>query len=222
MAPVAVDHAARKDHSERCQGPAQRRYESSPLLVVRRTSYYAVTVPPGPEPILSLSEWMVLSLVCKGVTHGHAVTSHLARYGDLGQVWNVQKAVVYRALDRLTDLGLIRSAGEEHTSKGPVRQLVEATDEGRTAAAAWQQQPVQHPRDVRSELLVKLALLDRSGTDPHDLLVAQRALLAPAAEAMPDRIAAAPGFERTLLRWRYETLAATLRFLDAMLLAPGR
>ena len=71
-------------------------------------------------------------------------------------------------------------------------------------------------------MLVKLALLDRSGTDPHDLLVAQRALLAPAAEAMPDRIAAAPGFERTLLRWRYETLAATLRFLDAMLLAPGR
>ena len=103
---------------------------------------------------------------------------------------------------------------------GPPRLLVEATGAGRAAAARWQQQPVQHTRDIRSELLVKLALLDRSGTDPHDLLVAQRAVLAPVAEAMPHRIVAAAGFERTLLRWRYETTAATLRFLDALLTPP--
>lgn len=103
---------------------------------------------------------------------------------------------------------------------GPVRQLVEATEEGWVAAMAWQQQPVQHPRDVRSELLVKLALLDRSSTDPHDLLLAQRAVLVPIAEAMPTRIAASPGFERSLLRWRSETIAATLRFLDTLLLTP--
>jgi DNA-binding PadR family transcriptional regulator len=98
-----------------------------------------VTVPPGPEPVLSLSEWIVLSLVCEGMTHGHAVTQHLARYGDLGQVWNVQKAVVYRSLERLGDLGLVRPAGEEHSPKGPIRQLVEATGAGRAAAATWQQ-----------------------------------------------------------------------------------
>ena len=89
---------------------------------------------------------------------------------------------------------------------------------GQAAAGAWQQQPVQHTRDIRSELLVKLALLDRSGTDSHDLLVAQRAVLEPSAEVMPHRIVEAAGFERTLLRWRYETTAATLRFLDALLL----
>ncbi len=77
-----------------------------------------MTVPPGAEPGLSLSEWFVLSLVCEGVTHGNAVTQHMARYGDLGQVWNVQKAVVYRSLDRLIDLALVRSAGEEHSPKG--------------------------------------------------------------------------------------------------------
>jgi PadR family transcriptional regulator AphA len=176
-----------------------------------------VTVPPGQEPVLSLSEWIVLSLVCEGPTHGNAVTLHLARYGDLGRVWNVQKAVVYRSLDRLTALGLIRSAGEERTSKGPVRLLVEATEAGQVTAAAWQHEPVQHTRDIRSELLVKLALLDRAGTDPHDLLLAQRALLAPAAEAMQDQIAATTGFDRTLLQWRYETTAATVRFLDALI-----
>jgi DNA-binding PadR family transcriptional regulator len=180
-----------------------------------------VTVLPAKEPALSLSEWIVLSLVCEGVMHGNAVTQHLARYGDLGQVWNVQKAVVYRSLERLGDLGLVRPAGEEHSPMGPTRLLVEATGAGRAAAVTWQQQPVQHTRDIRSELLVKLALLVRSGTDPHDLLVAQRAVLAPVAEVMPDRIVVAAGFERTLLRWRYETTAATLRFLDALLLTPS-
>jgi PadR family transcriptional regulator AphA len=164
---------------------------------------------------------MVLSVVCEGSTHGNAVTQHLARYGDLGHVWSVQKAVVYRSLDRLTDLGLLRSVGEEHSPKGPARLLVDATDAGRAAAVAWQQQPVEHTRDIRSELLVKLALLDRSGTDPHHLLLAQRALLPPAAETMQDRIGVAMGFERTVLRWRYETISATIRFLDTMLLSPS-
>jgi hypothetical protein len=104
-----------------------------------------------------------------------------------------------------------------HQPGQSTRLLVEATGAGRTAAVTWQQQPVQHTRDIRSELLVKLALLDRSGTDPHDLLVAQRAVLAPVAEVMPHRIVVATGFERTLLRWRYEATAATLRYLDALL-----
>jgi DNA-binding PadR family transcriptional regulator len=177
-------------------------------------------MPPAHEPDLSLSEWIVLSLVCEGPTHGNAVSRQLARYGEVGHIWNVQKAVVYRALNRLTDLGLIRSAGEEPTTKGPVRLLVEATQAGQAAAVAWQHRPVQHTRDIRSELLVKLALLDRSGTDPHDLLAAQNALLVPVADALRDRIAIASGFDRTLLLWRYETATATLRFLDALVPAP--
>jgi DNA-binding PadR family transcriptional regulator len=174
-------------------------------------------VPPGQAPVLSLSEWIVLCVVCEGPTHGNAVTQQLARSGGLGRVWHVQKAVVYRSLERLTDLGLTRSAGEERSSKGPVRLLVEATETGRAAARDWQLRPVEHTRDIRSELLVKLALLDRSGTDPHGLLLAQRALLAPIAAALQDQIATTAGFDRTLLLWRHETTAATLRFLDALI-----
>jgi PadR family transcriptional regulator AphA len=176
---------------------------------------------PADEPALSLSEWIVLSLVSEGLTHGNAVSRQVARYGDLGQIWHVPRGVVYRSLDRLTDLGLIRPAGEERSKRGPVRLLVEAADAGRSAAVAWQHQPVQHTRDIRSELLVKLALLDRSGADPHDLLVTQRALLVPIADALRDRVLIATGFDRTLLLWRYETASATLRFLDALLPAPA-
>jgi DNA-binding PadR family transcriptional regulator len=176
---------------------------------------------PAREPVLSLSEWIVLSLVGEGRTHGNAVAGLVGRDGELGEIWHVPKAMVYRALDRLTDLGLIRSAGEQTSSLGPVRQLVEATTAGQAAAAAWQHRPVQHTRDIRSELLIKLAILDRAGTDPGDLLAAQHALMVPIAAALRGRIATASGFDRTLLLWRYETASATVRFLDALVPRPA-
>jgi DNA-binding PadR family transcriptional regulator len=176
-------------------------------------------MPQAHEPVLSLSEWIVLSLVCEGLTHGSALVALVDRDGDLGQIWHVNRAGVYRSLDRLVDLGLIRLAGEQPSSRGPVRTLVQATVAGRIAAAAWQHQPVQHTRDIRSELLVKLALLHRSGTDPHDLLIAQHARLVPIAAALLERIATATGFDHTWLLWRYETASATIRFLDALVLS---
>jgi hypothetical protein len=127
----------------------------------------------------------------------------------------------YRSLERLMDMGLIAAAGEEPSHQGPIRYLVKITRAGRVAAEAWQHQPVQHTRDIRSELLVKLALLHRSGHDPHELLVAQRALLVPIADALRDRAASAAGFDRTLMLWRYETASATIRFLDALVLTPS-
>ena len=170
-------------------------------------------------PDLSLSEWIVLSLVSEGPTHGNAVAHLLSRGGDLGQIWKVHKAVVYRSLDRLTQLRLIQPAGEQLSSLGPVRQLVDATEAGRAAALAWLHRPVEHARDIRSELLVKLALLRRAGDDPGDLLTAQHALLAPVAAALHDRSAAVDGFDRTLLLWRYTNASAALSFLESQLAA---
>ena len=165
---------------------------------------------------LSLAEWLVLCLVREEPTYGLILVGLLARDGTLGQVWSVPKAVVYRALQRLEVLSLIRTVGEQRTSQGPVRSLYQATPAGEAAAAAWLVTPVQHPRDVRSELMVKLALLDRSGTDSRDLLQAQLARLLPVAAALDDRLRATTGFEHTLVLWRHEAMAATLRFLQTL------
>jgi len=170
---------------------------------------------PG-DPLLSLSEWLVLCLVTEQATHGHAVVAELAHDGPLGQVWRVHKAVVYRCLDRLQQAGLIAAVGEEPSRLGPVRTLVEATAAGRAEARGWLTRPVAHARDIRSELLVKLALLDRAGTSPAGLLAAQHAQLEPIAAALAGRLAGADGFERVLLLWRYETISVTIRFLDAV------
>src|ERR1700749_3830954 len=147
---------------------------------------------------LSLAEWLVLCLVREEPTYGLVLVGLLARDGPVGQVWSVPKAVVYRALQRLEMLGLIQTTGEQRTSQGPVRSLYAATASGQLAADRWLGTPAEHPRDVRSQLMVSLALLDRAGTDSRELLQAQLDQLLPVAAALEDRLRATTGFEHTL------------------------
>jgi len=170
----------------------------------------------GPE--LSLAEWLVLCLVSEEPTHCFALATLLAPHGSVGMAWHVRKAVVYRAAQRLEQLGLIVAADWEVTSIGPPRVQLSATPEGHRAAQGWLRQPATHPRDVRSELLVKLALLSRLGADPGELLQAQRRQLIPVADRLGRQLLTATGFDQQLMRWRHDSVCATVRFIDALLL----
>jgi DNA-binding PadR family transcriptional regulator len=166
---------------------------------------------------LSLAEWLVLCLVGEGPTHGFAIAGLLAHDGSVGRVWYVPRQVVYRAVRRLEHPGLITVADKQPSRLGPDKAELQITPAGRQAAGRWLRQPAYHPRDVRSELLVKLALLDRVGADPADLLRAQRRQLAPIAAALAGQMHTATGYDHVLAVWRHESVAATLRFLDALL-----
>jgi DNA-binding PadR family transcriptional regulator len=166
---------------------------------------------------LSLAEWLVLCLVSEGPKHGFAIAGLLAPDGSLGQVWHVDKTAVYRAAQRLERFGLIAVSDKQPSRLGPDLAQLQATSAGRQAADGWLRQPAGHPRDIRSELLVKLALLDRAGIDPRDLLRAQRGQLAPVADALADKMLAAAGYDYDVARWRHESVLAMLRFVDALL-----
>jgi DNA-binding PadR family transcriptional regulator len=168
------------------------------------------------EHRLSLAEWLVLCLVREEPTYGLVIAQLLDRDGSLGRIWSVPKGSVYFAVQRLEILGLIRTAGRERTSQGPARSLLAATPAGRAAAQAWLGTPVQHARDVRSELMMKLALLDRAGSDSRALARAQLARLLPVAAALDDQLRATTGFEHTLALWRHAALTATMGFLQAL------
>jgi DNA-binding PadR family transcriptional regulator len=174
------------------------------------------------QPRLSLAEWLVLCLISEEPSHGFALARILSEDGALGQIWRVPKPVIYRALQRLEAVGLVATVELQPSSAGPVRTLVDVTHAGRAAAAAWLTKPVRHNRDIRSELLMKLALLDRAGADPVPLMTAQRAQLEPVANALRARVASATGFDRTAISWRAETVAASLRFLDDALREAAR
>jgi DNA-binding PadR family transcriptional regulator len=173
------------------------------------------------EHRLSLAEWLVLCLVREGPTYGLVLVGLLDRNGSVGHIWYVPKATVYLALQRLERQGLIRTTGEQRTSQGPARSLLKATPAGQAAARAWLSTPAAHPRDVRSELMVKLALLDRAGADSRALVRAQLARLLPVAAALDDQLRAATGFEHTLVLWRHAAMTATIAFLNGLTAGDG-
>src|SRR5256885_8316284 len=105
---------------------------------------------PTEDPGLSLTEWVVLALLAEGPSHGFAVARTLARVTPLGQVWTVPRPLVYRALGRLEQQGLITEAGEEPGDPGPRRMVYAVTGKGKKAAAQWRSGPVPHPPGGRA------------------------------------------------------------------------
>jgi PadR family transcriptional regulator AphA len=167
------------------------------------------------RPSLSLTEWVVLALIGERPVHGFAIAGLTARDGELGRIWHIPRPAVYRALGRVEAAGLVAPDGIE-PGRGPRRPIYVITPQGKDAVAEWLQTPVEHVRDVRSHLLLKLALLDRAGRDPTDLLARQRVILEPIARAIGAGRSDGDGFDAILLAWRRANAAAALGFLDEM------
>jgi DNA-binding PadR family transcriptional regulator len=172
-------------------------------------------------PSLSLTEWVVLGVIGERAAHGFAVSALTSDEGDLGRIWHIPRPAIYRALGRVQAAGLVAAEGVE-AGRGPQRTIYSITPPGREALETWLCTPVRHVRDVRSHLLMKLALLDRAGRDPADLLVRQRAVLEPIVAAIRAEPSPGEGFDAILLAWRRATAGAALGFLDDITPAPVR
>jgi len=174
---------------------------------------------------LGLAEWTVLAVAGERPVHGFAIAALTAADGHLGRVWQIPRPVVYRAIGRLVDAGLITAEAVE-TGGGPPRTLYTSTDAGREHVETWLSAPVPHVRDLRSEFLLKLAVLHRRGDDPAPLVAAQRRELEPIVDALRSeqdgmqRDGAGKGgaddFDRMLIAWRRVSAEAALAFLDEM------
>jgi molybdopterin-binding protein len=80
-------------------------------------------------------------------------------------------------------------------------------------ASGWLDAPVEHLREVRTELLVKLALRERAGLVNEALLSEQRLLFEPAIDALTST----RDGEDLVDLWRRENARAVRRFLDEAL-----
>jgi PadR family transcriptional regulator AphA len=69
-------------------------------------------------------------------------------------------------------------------------------------------------RDIRSELLLKLAFLDRAGDAAGPLLHAQGNVLDTTVRELRAQARQADGFDRTLLQWRATNAAAARQFVE--------
>jgi DNA-binding PadR family transcriptional regulator len=169
------------------------------------------------ERELAPGEWAVLALLSERPAHGWALASELGPGGELGSVWSLGRPLVYRSIDILADRGLIEPAGHEPGLRGPNRTIYRTTCAGATALVQWIDEPVEHVRDVRSLLLLKLIFAERTGIDPTPMLRAQQAKVRDAIAGLEDRMAESSGSEAILLRFRLESTRAVLRFVDGLL-----
>jgi hypothetical protein len=76
---------------------------------------------------------------------------------------------------------------------------------------------VEHLRDLRSELLLKLVIAQRCGVDVGDMLHQQRSAVAALAAALADDGDDAEDRDDVVTLWRRETSEAALRVLDHLL-----
>ena len=167
-------------------------------------------------PDLSPGEWAVLGAVAEGPTHGFSVSQLLSPEGALGRIWTLPRPVVYQILKKLMQMGLVVERSTERSDRGPNRTIVGASPAGDAAVRRWLDEPVDHVRDVRSMLLLKLALLDRRQRDSRPLIEAQRRRLVPVMAALDRARRATDGFERVLAEWRFTSSHATVEFLDSI------
>ena len=163
---------------------------------------------------LLLGEWACLGVLSAEPQHGFAVAALLRPDAEIGRIWSLSRPLTYRALDQLIERGLVEPIGSEPGAAGPNRTILAATRSGRAGLRRWLQTPVEHLRDLRSELLLKIALAERCGVAIDEMLVAQRQRLDEQSQSL-----AVMAFDQTgavvdtVSLWRYEATQAGRRFL---------
>jgi DNA-binding PadR family transcriptional regulator len=161
----------------------------------------------------SLTEYAVLGLLAEGPTHGFAISKALQPDTDIGRVITVRRPLVYRALDRLVDAGLAAPDHTEPGDAGPNREIHRATRAGSRRLDSWLDSPVAHVRDMRIEFQLKLALHQRLGRSPLELVALQRRVLEPTLAALD--VPAKESVDHLEL-WRHHNAAAATSYLESL------
>jgi DNA-binding PadR family transcriptional regulator len=168
----------------------------------------------APASSLSLGDHAVLALLAERSRHGWAIVRELSPGGGVGRIWTLSRPLAYRAIDNLMAQRLVRATGTE-PGDGPRRTILAATAAGRREVDRWLDTPVEHLREVRTELLLKLTFAERAGRSRRKLLRAQQRRFRSIFEAL-DR--AARDADADLVdQWRRESAEAVRRFLAGAL-----
>ncbi len=163
----------------------------------------------GSSSDLSLAEHVCLALIVESDSHGWAVGSLLAAEGEIGRVWSLTRPLTYRAIDGLVAAKLVQPK-KTVSQSARERVMFKATPTGRKLTDSWLAEPVEHLRDVRTELLLKLVFAHRRQLPISKLLADQREQLRPVMETLLEG-----GPEHDIVNvWRREHARAVNRFLD--------
>ncbi len=168
----------------------------------------------NPDDLL-LGEWACLGVLYPSPLHGFAIAAHLTPGADIGRVWSLSRPLTYRSLDQLVARGFVVPIAQEPGLAGPNRTVLAATRAGRSQFRGWVRTPVEHLRDLRSELLLKLVLASHCSIDVADMLAAQLEHTSRLSQALRSDLARSGPVDPVAL-WRSESADAAVRFLQRL------
>lgn len=157
-----------------------------------------------------LARHVVLALIVQQPRHGWALHEVLSPTGEIGQAWTLSKQLVYRAIDSLVDAGLVRRTAPKDGGGGD-RVVISPTAAGRRMTQHWLESPVEHLRDVRTELVMKVMLRQEFGLPIAPFIQKQRRQFEPLIAA----IETIPGTTPVHM-WRRESATAVKRYLTRL------
>lgn len=157
-----------------------------------------------------LARDVVLALIVQQPQHGWALQEELSPRGEIGRAWTLSRQLVYRAIDTLEADGLVKRA-QPKDGGGADKVIISPTAKGKSQITAWLNKPVEHLRDVRTELVVKMMLRERAGLSAQSFLIAQHEAFAPLLRAIESSPARTP-----VDMWRRESASAVKRFLTRL------
>lgn len=167
----------------------------------------------GEHDDLLLGEWACLGILYRAPAHGFAIAARLRPDADIGRIWSLSRALTYRSLDQLAARELITPIGQERGIAGPDRTILAATRRGRARFRRWVRTPVEHVRDLRSELLLKIVLARENGIDIAPMLAAQHTRVRDVLAGLDT-----DDDPTDVVRlWRREAAAGALRFLERLI-----
>lgn len=125
------------------------------------------------SPLLQTSltiEYALLGFMREEPLHGYEINRRLSETPELRLVWRVKQSRLYALLSRLEEEGLLDATLEPQDGRPP-RKVYHLTLAGAGAFDRWLIQPVQLPREMRLEFMLKLYFAQQEGGERTTQLI---------------------------------------------------
>lgn len=159
---------------------------------------------------VTLESGLCLALIRNGCDHGYVIAQRFLPEADIGQIYTLSRPAVYRELQYLERVGWVLSS-EARGNRGQKMRSLRLSKSGAQVVEKWMASPVAHIRDVRTEFLAKVVLLQEGGEDASVLMQKQREFFKPTFEALLHE-----RDDSVVALWRREQVRAVSRFLDEL------
>lgn len=163
-------------------------------------------------------ELALLGYLRSGPLHGYQIHQCLLQPDGPGMVWRLKQAQLYALLGKLEEAGFIQSSLQAQETR-PTRRVYQLTAQGQAAYNKWLLSPVNTPRQIRQEFLIKLYFAQQEKDETVSVLVDNQLSVCQSwLDLFRDQLATTPvdSFMHIVCQYRLGQIQATFAWLQQL------